>query len=151
MPGVYSFLRIDDDPTGWKVTQPIAPADLTSSSTPIRLTIAEPRTGALLLSSRAVASVVLATALSGVGGATPNGGNILAQPFMYLPSVTGLTSKAPSYMYALPIGSGLAALEEVATAMAAGDTCTVDLADGAVVLNGATLRFAVFFDARPVA
>ena len=88
---------------------------------------------------------MLAPVLSGVGGATPNGGNILPQPFMYLPSVTGLTSKAPSYMYALPrSGPGSAGGSRPRWPRA---TCTVDLANGAVVLNGATLRFAVFFDA----
>jgi hypothetical protein len=148
MTATYFFMRIDDDPTSWRLSHPIAAADLTSSGTPFRATIDEPRTGTLLLASQAVASVVLAQGPLGASGATPNGGGVLAEPFLYLPSATGLTSKAPGYMYELPVHSGLTALAAVTTAMSQGELCTVELTHGAVVvLNGASLRFAVFFDA----
>jgi hypothetical protein len=145
MPGLYAFLKIDDDPTSWTLSEPIAAAALTpSGNAPFRATIVEPRTGTLLLSSHAAASVVL----SGVGGATPNGGGIIAQPFLYLPSVTGLTSKAPGSMYALPATTDLEALEiDITTAMTQSKPCTIELSDGIIVLNGATLPFVVFFEA----
>lgn len=145
MPDVYDFLKIGDDPTTWQLSEPIAAAALApSGSAPFCATIVEPRTGTLLLSSRAVASVVL----SGVGGATPNGGPFMEEPFLYLPSVTGLTATAPGSIYALPTGTVLKTLAaEITTAMSQSQPCTIQLSNGVVVLNGASLPFAVLFEA----
>jgi hypothetical protein len=144
MPGFYANLRIAGDPTNWRLSQAIGPEDLTQpDNAPFRATVIAPRAGTLLLSSRAAASVVL----SGVGGgATPNGGPMVPEAFLYLPSVTGLTAKAPANMYPLPAGTDLTALEgEITTAMSQGQPCTVQLDESVIVLNGATLPFAVFF------
>jgi len=145
MPGTYDFLKIDDDPTNWKLSEQIAAEALTSSgNAPFQATIVAPRTGILLLSGRAAASAVL----WGVGGATPNGGEFMAESFLYLPSKTGLTSTAPQSMYELPAGTqldGLAA--QIAAAMSEGQTCTVEYSGGVIVLNGATLPFVVLFQA----
>jgi hypothetical protein len=145
MPGTYIFLKIDDDPTNWKLSEPIDPGALApSGNVPFCATIVAPRTGTLLLSSRAAASVVL----WGVGGATPNGGEFVAQPFLYLPSVTGLTSTATQSIYALRNGTNLAALAaQIGAAMSHSQPCTVQYSDGVIVLNGATLSFAVLFEA----
>lgn len=145
MPDVYALLKIGDDPTTWKLSEPIAATALApSSNAPFCATVVEPRTGTLLLSSRAAASV----ALWGVGGATPNGGEFMAQPFLYLPSVTGLTATAPGSMYELPAGTGLPALAvQITTAMSHSQPCTIQMSDGVIVLNGATLPFAVLFEA----
>jgi len=141
----YGFLKIGDDPTTWELSEPITATALApSGNAPFCATIVEPRTGTLLLSSRAAASV----ALWGAGGATPNGGEFMAQPFLYLPSVTGLTATAPGSMYALPDGTDLEALAaQITTAMSQSQPCTVQLSDGVIVLNGATLPFAVLFEA----
>jgi hypothetical protein len=145
MPGTYDFLKIDDDPTNWKLSEQIDAEALTSSgNAPFQATIVAPRTGTLLLSGRAAASAVL----WGVGGATPNGGDFMAAPFLYLPSKTGLTATASGSMYALPAGTDLNALAaQIAAAMSEGQTCTVEYSDGVIVLNGATLPFAVLFEA----
>jgi hypothetical protein len=145
MPGTYDFLKIGDDPTNWKLSEPIdAAALIPSGNAPFSATIVAPRTGTLLLSGRAAASVVL----WGLGGATPNGGPFMVQPFLYLPSVTGLTSTAPGSMYALSGGTELQAVAaQITTAMSQGQPCTLQLSDGVAVLNGATLPFAVLFEA----
>jgi hypothetical protein len=145
MPGTYDFLKINDDPTNWKLSEQIDAAALTSSgNAPFQATIVAPRTGILLLSGRAAASTVL----SGVGGATPNGGEFTTQPFLYLPSATGLTSTAPESMYKLPPGTDLDALAaQIAAAMSEGQTYTVEYSEGDIVLNGATLPFVVLFEA----
>jgi hypothetical protein len=145
MPGLYLFLKIGNDPTTWKLSAPIDAAALASSGdAPFCATIVEPRTGTLLLSTRAAASVVL----WGVGGATPNGGEFMAQPFLYLPSVTGLTATASGSMYELAAGTELTALAaQITTAMSESQPCTVQLSDGVIALNGATLPFVVLFEA----
>jgi hypothetical protein len=145
MPGLYANLRIANDPTNWRLSQTIGPEDLIQPGTaPFRATVIAPRAGTLLLSTRAAASVVL----SGVGGgATPNGGPMVQQAFLYLPSPTGLTAKAPGFMYPLPADVDLDALESlITTAMSQGQPCTVQLDEGVIVLSGATLPFAVFFE-----
>jgi len=148
VPATYRYLNIEGDPTFWLLSEPIAATALTASDTPLRLAVTAPRAGTLLLSRRAAASVVL----SGVGGATPNGGSILATPFLYLPSVTGLTSRSQASMHELSAATGLTALEaDITAAMSAGQDCTVELTEGVIVLNGATLPFVAFFEAAPAA
>ena len=144
MPSLYASLRIAGDPTNWRLSQATGPEELTQpDNAPFRATVIAPRAGTLLLSSRAAASVVL----SGVGGgATPNGGPIMPEAFLYLPSATGLTAKAPAFMYPLPDPADLATLEDsISTAMSQGQPCTVPLSEGVIVLNGATLPFVVIF------
>jgi hypothetical protein len=145
MPGTYRFLKIGDDPTNWLLSEPIAADALTpSGNAPFRATIVEPRTGTLLLSSRVAASVVL----WGEGGVTPNGGEFMTEPFLYLPSVTGLTSAETGSMYQLPAGANLGTVAaQIATAMTQSQPWPVDWSDGVIVLNGATLPFAVLFEA----
>jgi len=145
MPGTYRFLKIDADPTNWMLSEPIDAEALTpSGNAPFSATIVKPRTGTLLLSSRAAASVVL----WGEGGVTPNGGAFKEQAFLYLPAATGLTSTAPGSMYELPAGTDLDGLAaQIAAAMSQSEPCTVQYSDGVIALNGATLPFVVLFEA----
>jgi hypothetical protein len=154
MSGSYARLKIDDDPTAWRLDEPIAAAELTTSgNAPFRATIVQPRTGTLLLSTQAAASVVLSEDISGPHtGVFPNGGDahneFPAHPFLYLPSVTGLTSKASRSWYPLKVGTKLRELErDITTAMSQGQPCTVELTDSIIMLNGANLSFVVFFGA----
>lgn len=143
MSDVYPFLLIEGDPTTWVLSTPIDPAALTVAGAPFRATITAPRAGTLLLSSRAAASVVL----TDIRGSIPNGGGIVSQPVVYLPSAAGLTPKSPA-LYLLPIGTNLAAVEgDITAAMSESTFCTVAYRDGTLVLNGATLPFVALFPA----
>jgi hypothetical protein len=135
----FPFLQIAWDPTIWVLTSPLDAQALTGSGDPVLIPVSGPQAGAmLLLSSRAAATAVL----TDIGGATPNGGGIMAPAFIYLPTAAGLTPGSPKCL--LPAGANLAAVQaKIAAAMSQGTSCTVECRDGAVVLNGATLPFVV--------
>jgi hypothetical protein len=139
----YPYLQIGNDPTTWKLSEPVSASALTSQQ-PFQAAIAAGRSGTLILSSRAAASAVL----SGVGNAIPSGGGPVSPAFLYLPSATVVDPEKPGY--ALPEGTDLAALQaEITAAMTQQTVCTVQSSDGVLLLNGATLSFVVLFPALP--
>jgi hypothetical protein len=128
-------IQIGDDPTIWWLVEPIQPSQLTQ---PLTVLTWYPIRGTLVLSPRAshVAiysppPVLVPTPLSGPGG-------------LYLPTATG--PSAGHIGYQLAIGSDPAVLaEQIQTLMHNGQSQTIPLggAGGTLVLNGATLSFAV--------
>jgi hypothetical protein len=143
----YLFLHVEDDPTLWKLSEPIDAPTVILSGQPFRTTIVAPLPGTLVLSCRVAASVVLLSPLDVPGGtgATPNGIAFPTAPFMYLPSAAGLKSP-PGYQ--LPPGTDLAVLENnITAAMSQRTFYTVEFGDSVLVLNGGTLPFVVLFPA----
>jgi hypothetical protein len=144
-------IRIEGDPTTWRLRTPIDAGQLTAPGGPAVLEVSEPLAGRLLLSPRAVGSVVLfqPPAADPHHGVVPNGVRLPEEArCLYVPSTTGpdLHSNPPRY-YLLPPFTDLEVLEaEITTAMSGG-TVTVDFtgpADpGVIVLNGAALSFVV--------
>jgi len=140
----YNVLTIEGDPTTWVLQEPINDSELQQSGQPFVATITSPRPGTLLLSCRAVASVLLGSPLSAPSG----GGSIwsddspLPRSWLYLPTDAGLTPNSRGY--ALPVGTNLTDLQsDITTAITAGTFATIPVSVGTVVLNGATVPFAV--------
>ena len=148
-----SILRIEGDPTSWTLTAAMEDAHVLASGTPVAVPVAAPLAGRLLLSPRAVGSVVYLQPPD-VHGHIPSGAR-LPQPCLYVPSATGPDphSSPPRY-YWLPPLVNLPALEaQITAAMSGGTTVTVDLPgladNGLAVLNGAALSFVVLCPATP--
>jgi len=143
MPGI---LRIEGDPTTWRVGTVIGPGEL-SNDAPVVLGVDEPLKGTLLLSPRAAGSTVLLPPPLGDSGHIPNGVILPPQEdYIYVPSVTGPDHNShPQRHYRLAPSADVAALQaQIIAAMSAGTFVTVPLAgDGTIVLNGATLPFVV--------
>ena len=128
-------IRIGDDPTLWWLDTPIQPSQLTQ---PLTVLTWYPIKGILVLSPRAshVAifsppPVLVPPPLSGPGG-------------LYLPTATG--PSAGHTGYELPGGADPGALaEQIQTLMHNGQSQTITLggSGGTLILNGATLSFAV--------
>lgn len=148
-----SILRIEGDPTSWTLTAAIDAGQLLASGAPVAAPVSAPLAGRLLLSPRAVGSVVYLQPPD-VHGHIPSGAQ-LPQPCLYVPSATGPDphSNPPRY-YSLPPLVNLAALEaEISAAMSAGTFVTVALpsmsGNAVAVLNGAALSFVVLCPATP--
>jgi hypothetical protein len=138
-----SHLWIDGDPTPWELSQPPEVSELARSAGPLQLAVSHPAPGGImLLSIRAAASVVLSSPPAGI---IPS--DITSpEPFLYLPSPAGMSGDAPGYR--LPPSTDLAALaRHIMSAMAGRTVITVGTIGheqgDAIVLNGATLPFAV--------
>ena len=126
-------IQIGDDPTIWWLAEQIQPSQL---SQPLSVLTWYPIRGTLVLSPRAsnVAiftppPVLVPNPLSGPGG-------------LYLPTATGPSAGHIGYQLA---GQDPAALaEQIQALMRSGQSQTINLgAGGTLVLNGATLPFAV--------
>lgn len=126
-------IQIGDDPTIWWLAEQIQPSQL---SQPLSVLTWYPIRGNLVLSPRAsnVAiftppPVLVPNPLSGPGG-------------LYLPTATGPSAGHIGYQLA---GQDPAALaEQIQALMRSGQSQTINLgAGGTLVLNGATLPFAV--------
>ena len=126
-------IQIGDDPTIWWLAEQIQPSQL---SQPLSVLTWYPIRGTLVLSPRAsnVAiftppPVLVPNPLSGPGG-------------LYLPTATGPSAGHIGYQLA---GQDPAALaEQIQALMRSGQSQTITLgAGGTLVLNGATLSFAV--------
>ena len=126
-------IQIGDDPTIWWLAEQIQPSQL---SQPLSVLTWYPIRGTLVLSPRAsnVAiftppPVLVPNPLSGPGG-------------LYLPTATGPSAGHIGYQLA---GQDPAALaEQIQALMRSGQSQTITLgAGGTLVLNGATLTFAV--------
>ena len=126
-------IQIGDDPTIWWLAEQIQPSQL---SQPLGVLTWYPIRGTLVLSPRAsnVAiftppPVLVPNPLSGPGG-------------LYLPTATGPSAGHIGYQLA---GQDPAALaEQIQALMRSGQSQTITLAaGGTLVLNGATLPFAV--------
>ena len=145
---MYNQLTIEGDPTIWILKNQINSPDLTQTAAPFDAAITGPRAGTLLLSCRAVASVLL----SSPGVASPTGpiwtdDKTLQISWLYLPTDKGLSQNSPGY--ALPAGTNVADIQaDITTAMTTSTFATITLSGGLeLVLNGATLPFAAILPA----
>jgi hypothetical protein len=127
-------IQIGDDPTVWWLAQPIQPSQLTQ---PLTVLTWYPIKGILVLSPRAshVAifsppPVLIPPPLTGPGG-------------LYLPTAAGPSAGHTGYQ--LPGTDPAVLAEQIQTLMHNGQSQTITLggAGGTLVLNGATLPFAV--------
>jgi hypothetical protein len=144
---LYNTLRIGVDPTCWELGEEIE--QLPTSGVPIVLPVSHPFKGNLVLSPRSVGSAVFLEDLS-YSGTHPNG-ILNPEQVLYLPSATGpdVHSNPPNF-YTLPSAVDLAALQvDIIAAMTGGTFLTVNLTAGVVVIDGATVAFAVLCPPRP--
>ena len=133
------YIQIGDDPTHWWVAQQIQASQLTGGQ-PLGVTCLAPIMGLLVVSPRS-ASVAIFDA----PGGTPPPPLGLPGTIVYVPTATG--PSAGHVGYQLPGNVDPANLaNQVTTAMRQGHTQAIALASGGgtLVLNGATLSFAVF-------
>ena len=143
----YIFLRIGTDPTAWALENAdpdTVAAQLSQATGPVVLPVAGPLQGNLVASPSAAATISVQRPSPG-HGARPSHIALPRFPVLYLASPTGPTPDAPGYL--LAPGTDLAAQEQgIIAAMSGRTLLSVQLADipgGVVLLNGATLDFAV--------
>ena len=125
-------IQIGDDPTIWWLVQPIQPNQLTQ---PLQVLTWYPIHGILVLSPRA--SHVAIFSPPPVLVPQP-----LAVPSLYLPTAAGVSAHAG---YEVPGSDPQALANQIQALMHTGQSQTITLggAGGTLVLNGATLSFAV--------
>ena len=143
---MYGYLRIEGDPTTWRLDQPVDVSQWTGET--ISVAVESPLSGTLLLSRR-VASVAAFNELD-IGGGVPND-VVIPMATIYLPTSSG--PSAGSHGYALPSSVTLTELAaEISAAMGAGSQLTIELGSGPVggvlVLSGAALPFVVLCPAN---
>jgi hypothetical protein len=135
-----TYLQISGDPTMWVPQQMPQPSQLTAPTVPVPITA--PLLGTLLISSRAASIAFVDT---GASGGVPSDFDVLVES-LYVPTGTGASQSCTGYQ--LPPGTNLADLQtQIATLMTEGTSQAILLGGGTfhgvVVLNGATLPFAV--------
>ena len=142
----YTFLQIGTDPTAWVVenTDPGAvAAQLSQVTGPVVLPVIDPLQGELLVSPSAAAISVQPPPL--IHGWHPSHIAVPRYPVLYLPSPASPTKDSPGYP--LDSNTDLAALEHDIIAAMSGRTLlsieSAGIRGGVVLLNGATLEFAV--------
>jgi hypothetical protein len=133
-----SMLQIEGDPTAWGLRD-VGPGDPDWDSTPVALAVITPLVATLVLSPVRVGSFALLPP-----SADPARGEQPTAPFVYLPSVTGVSSG-----YALAAGNdNLATLEQdILTAMRESTYLPLEISvaggTGTLVVNGGVLPFVV--------
>jgi hypothetical protein len=125
-------IQIGDDPTIWWLVDPIQPSQLTQ---PLTVLTWYPIHGILVLSPRASHVAIYTPAPVLVP-------EPLAGPSIYLPTAAGVSAHSG---YELPGGDPGVLAEQIQALMHSGQSLTLTLggAGGTLVLNGATLPFAV--------
>ena len=143
----YIFLRIGTDPTAWVLesTDPdTVAAQLSQATGPVVLPVLDPLQGDLVVSPSAAATISVATP-SPVHNWHPSHIALPQWPVLYLHSPTSPTQNSPGYP--LDPNTDLAALRQrIIAAMTGRTVLSIQVADsrgGVVLLNGATLGFAV--------
>jgi len=143
----YIFLRIGTDPTAWVLesTDPdTVAAQLSQATGPVVLPVLDPLQGDLVVSPSAAATISVARPFP-VHNWHPSHIALPQWPVLYLPSPTSPTQNSPGYP--LDPNTDLAALgQRIIAAMTGRTVLSIQVADsrgGVVLLNGATLGFAV--------
>jgi predicted RecA/RadA family phage recombinase len=134
-----SYIQIEGDPTTWWLAQPISASQLTGQ--PLSLQVIAPVVGTLVLSGKAASVAVF----DPPSGQAPNLLDVPVQA-IYVPTAAGISEG--SVGYELPASAVLGTLAgQIAALMLGGNTQVVALggttSGGTLVLNGATLSFAV--------
>jgi hypothetical protein len=140
-----SYLQIAGDPTKWWPAEPFSASQLTGQ--PVNVPIASPVNGYLVISPRAAGIAVFE-----LNQTPPMMLGIEAQG-IYVPTAAGLAVGHAGYQ--LPTSADLANLAgQITTLMRGGGSQTITLggtaSGGTLVLNGATLSFAVVFQGVPI-
>ena len=143
----YIFLRIGTDPTAWVLENAdldTVATQLSQATGPVVLPVVDPLQSDLLVSP-SVAATISVQSPSPAHGWHPSHIALPRWPVLYLPSPTGPTPDSPGYP--LDPNTDLAALEQDIIAAMSGRTFlsiqVADIQGGVVLLNGATLGFAV--------
>ena len=139
-----SYIQIAGDPTKWWPHQQFSASQLTGQ--PVSVQIISPVMGFLVISPRASGVAVFEL------NQAPPGLQSITVPGIYVPSAAGLAVGHAGYQ--LPPSADLGNLAgQITTAMRNGHNQTVTLggiaSGGTLVLNGATLPFAVVFQGAP--
>ncbi len=138
------LLRIGTDPTDWEVLQDLDISALAQqlAAGPVELPVSYPLRGTLVVSARNAGAV--SYTLPGPHGSHPTGAE-LPSPAIHLPSATAPTQDMPGDT--LPRGTDMDQLQQsIVAAMTDGTFLTIQTSSvpgGALVLNGATLAYAV--------
>ena len=136
-----SYIQIAGDPTEWWPDQPFDTSQLTGQ--PVSVQITSPVAGFLVISPTAVGVAVFESDQAAPACLS------LPAPGIYVPTATGLSAGNAGYQ--LPASADVANLvSELMTLMQNGGSQTITLggtAGGSLVLNGATLPFAVLLQA----
>ena len=147
----YIFLRIGTDPTAWVLENAdpdTVAAQLSQATGPVVLPVVGPLQGNLVVSPSAAAKIAVQRPSPG-HGSVPSHIDVLRNPVLYLPSLTGPTKDSPGYL--LDPGTDLAAQEQAIIAAMSGRTLLSiqlpEMPGGVVLLNGAALDFAVLVPA----
>jgi len=131
------YIQIGADPTKWWLVQPFNANQLTGQ--PLTLIVAAPIDGTLVLSGKAESVAVFNVPDATVPpDQAPTGGTI------YLPTASG--ASAHNYGYGLSVAEAMGTenlAAEIATAMRNGTRLTIALYNGTLVIDGASLDFAV--------
>lgn len=143
----YIFLRIGTDPTAWVLENAdldTVATQLSQATGPVVLPVVDPLQSDLVVSPSAAATISVQRP-SPAHGWHPSHIALPRWPVLYLPSPTGPTPDSPGYP--LDPNTDLAALEQDIVAAMSGRTFlsiqVADIQGGVVLLNGATLDFAV--------
>jgi hypothetical protein len=134
-----SCIQIEGDPTTWWIDGQFPTSELTGGQ-PLTVTSLAPLEGTLVLSAKS-ATVVVLDAPSG------NPPSPLNTPgaIIYVPTGTGPSAGHTGYVLAGDVGADTLS-GQIAGAMHGGQSLTIALDDGGIlVLNGATLTFAILF------
>ena len=139
-----SYLQIVGDPTKWWPDQPFSASQLTGQ--PVSIQIVSPVHGYLVLSPRAADVAVFELSQA------PPAVLSIQVPGIYVPTAAGLAVGHAGYQ--LPASADLGNLAgQITTSMRGGSSQTIALggtaSGGTLVLNGATLPFAVVFQGAP--
>jgi hypothetical protein len=130
------YLQIEGDPTKWLLPQPFQTGQLTDQ--PLKLMLSAPVIGFLVLSARHH-SITVSGQVS--DDQMPNELNVPNQS-IYLPTPHGISEGHVGHE--LPASADLENLaDQIVAAMRDGHRQTITLNSGTLVLNGATLPFAV--------
>lgn len=143
-----SFLKIQGDATSWGL-RAVPPRDPHWNDGPVAVDIISPVTGTLIVSPDRVGSFSL-TLLKTNNGWHPGPPIVLVAPYLYIPTVHGMTSTSPGYPLAAQVH--LPDLQNsIVEAMTTSSTLAVNVdvvGGGAVILNGAQLPFAVLAEVQ---
>jgi hypothetical protein len=140
-----SCIQIEGDPTKWWLPQPIHASQLTGQ--PLSVQVSAPVVGTLVLSGKP-GSVAVFDLPSGQAPGYLD----VPEPSIYVPSPSGISEGHVGYE--LPASADLQNLaSQVAASMRDGHSQTITLggtaSGGTLVLNGATLSFAVLCQQYP--
>jgi len=137
---MYTILQIADDPTAWHAPAgySLTVSQLSQARQPLAVPVTSPVRGTLLLSPRGLRAIAVTEPDPGHEG-MPSDASVQV-PQVYLPSATGMTINWSGYQLS---GTLADAQDRITRAMRDGTIVSVAVTGGQVVLNGATLAFAV--------